>query len=173
MRSEFSEALAYEWASLQETRTHPPRYPEWVQRLEDRLELWLDGEDGFRYLQLTGSDDDAVSAERLQVFAITQRFALMVVISRVDSEASSATDTAADRRIDWHFVPREAITQLDIFPKSIPGKEWLALTASYEGLPEPVTFPPDLDLRLDEQSRKALFLELRDDLFPTGTIRPH
>lgn len=159
VRSDLTAALEYEWSSLK-SDSYPQDYPDWVHRLQNRIDLWLDGESEFEYLQLEGANGAAESATRLRVFGLTSRFALLVIITK-PKEGSEA-----DVVVDWHLVPRTAITDLDVAPKSIPGKEWLVITVKYKGWPESFSFPQDNDWKMDAEARKAMFLNLRDDLFP-------
>lgn len=161
VRSDLTAALDYEWSSLKGD-SYPQEYPDWVHRLRNRIDLWLDGESEFEYVQLEGAAGAAESAPRLRVFGLTHRFALLVIITKQGGPE-------ADVLVDWYLSPRTAITELDVSPKNIPGKEWLVITAKYEGWPESFTFPQDDDWRMDTEARKALFLKLRDDLFPQAS----
>ena len=41
-----------------------------------------------------------------------------------------------------------------------------SFTVRYNGWPESFTFPQDDDCKMDREARKAVFVNLRDDLFP-------
>lgn len=150
--------LDYYWANLKNTQ-YPQRWPRWVETLQAKIELWLTGEE-FEFLEFTGDALDPVQATRLQLFGLTKRFALLVIIEK------NTTTGDVSAPIAWNLVDRKAITSLEADQSEHAHRHTLVLTAEYDGFPTPVTFPAIDDYDTDLEARKTLFIKLRDDLYP-------
>ncbi|KDA05856.1 hypothetical protein DC31_13825 [Microbacterium sp. CH12i] len=158
LSEQLASAIDYNWSDLKGSR-YPQQYPYWVEQLSDRIELWLDGEK-FTYLELRRDAFGAYESTRLTLFGLTERFALFVTIDKPANSANHSAET------QWHLVERKSIKHLDTTVVKESGRDWLTVTAEWDGIPDRLEFPPATRYEIDADARRELFLSLRDDRFP-------
>ncbi|WP_315072195.1 hypothetical protein [uncultured Microbacterium sp.] len=151
------------WVNLRAMQ-RPYAWPTWVSALQEKIKLWLDGEE-FEFLEFSGDNSDAVEATQLRVFGFTQRFALLVVVTKSVGSADSES-------VDWHLVGRGDIKALQADQSEQFHRRWLVTTAEYEGFPQPVEVPTLMNFDYELEARQALFIRLRDDLYPNASVGP-
>ncbi|MGV2983800.1 hypothetical protein ACNPNP_08830 [Microbacterium sp. AGC85] len=138
-------------------------YPPRIQKLQKILELWLHGETitytefgfvadgGFRFL---------ADATELNVFVLTEQYAVLAVIPRDDAGNLGS--------ITRYQVRRSKLSDLQTtLPASTGLFTGLEFTVDYDGFPRPVTIKPtdSTSAQPDLTAEKELFASLRDDLY--------
>ncbi len=129
----------------------------WIRRLITQVDFWLDGQE-FEVLQFGHNDRDVEESTELTVFGLTEHFVLYIKVTK-PALASRPTGTP-----DWQIVRRSDIDSLEVDYATTPwGRRTPVIEAGFRSLPGKFTFPDAEDLDVSNETRRAIFLGLRDD----------